>query len=262
MQIRKIAERLSRGITLKRTLPFVYGGARFFGSPGCALKYWHYSTAAIDKPLLESARATVGVGDVVWDIGANAGLFAFAAAGLAGPAGHVYAIEPDVVLQTLLRRSARIAQKAAPVTVVGVAVSDSVQLSRFAIAERGRASNHLEGFGCQETGGVRETQVVLTVSLDWLAGPGQLPAPKVLKIDTEGAEMDVLNGGRELLTRFRPKVLCEVTPRNAEAAAALFAECGYRLFNADKPFDQRTALTQAAWNTLAIPAETAARVAA
>jgi FkbM family methyltransferase len=255
--IRHIIERASRGIAFKRTLPFVYGGAQFFGSPGCALRYWSPNTAAIDKPLLEAARATVRPGDVVWDVGANAGLFSFAAAGLAGPQGAVYAIEPDTVLIALLRRSAAIKQAVAPVVVVGVAVSDRPKLSRFAIAERGRCSNHLEGYGAGSSGGVRETQIVSTVSLDWLVGSGNLLVPQVVKIDCEGAEMEVLAGGRELLTRFRPRVLCEVMPNNSEAASALFSECGYRMYDADKPHDSRTALTRAPWNTLAVSAHAA-----
>jgi FkbM family methyltransferase len=259
--IRHLIERASRGISFKRTLPFVYGGAQFYGSPDCALRYWSMSTTAIDKPLLESARATVCPGDVVWDVGANAGLFAFAAAGLAGPTGLVYAIEPDGILQALLRRSARIEQKVAPVTVVGVAVSDRPQLSRFAIAERGRAANHLEGCGLSQAGGVRETQVVSTVSLDWLAGPGELTPPHVLKIDTEGHELQVLLGGQDLLKRCRPRLICEVAAENSEAVSSLLAECGYRLYDADKPFDRRSPLDRAPWNTLAVPVE-AARSAA
>ena len=37
-------------------------------------------------------------GDVVWDIGANVGLFAFAAANRAGSSGQVIAVEPDLWL--------------------------------------------------------------------------------------------------------------------------------------------------------------------
>ena len=65
-------------------------------TPESGLSYWFGFKFATG--LLMNASETVKPGDVVWDVGANMGLFSFAAAGLAGPAGHVYAFEPDTAL--------------------------------------------------------------------------------------------------------------------------------------------------------------------
>jgi FkbM family methyltransferase len=63
------------------------------------------------------AAETVGPGNTVWDIGANLGLFGFAAAVAAGPSGRVLAVEPDTALAGLLRRSAAVNREHAPVDV-------------------------------------------------------------------------------------------------------------------------------------------------
>ena len=56
--------------------------------------------------LFRMVRELVMSGSVVWDVGANVGLFSFSEAALAGP-GFVLAIEPHVWLAHLLVRSAQ-----------------------------------------------------------------------------------------------------------------------------------------------------------
>src|SRR5262249_37577808 len=139
-------------------------------------------------------------GKVVWDIGANSGIFAFAAANLTGSSGSVVAFEPDTWLVQLLRRSARIQRDAGPVQVVAAAVAKDCDLRTFNIAQRSRAANFLDGYDTvarsRQTGGVAERHTVVTLTLDWLAE--RLPAPDVIKIDVEGAELEVLQGGERL----------------------------------------------------------------
>ncbi len=88
------------------------------------------------------AKELIVPGAVVWDIGANVGIFSFAAAGLAGPEGRVFAVEPDTYLVGVLRHSARLENShAAPVNVIPCAVSDAFSVATFHIARRARASN-------------------------------------------------------------------------------------------------------------------------
>src|SRR5262249_40377818 len=95
--LKTIAERLSRGVELKRRLPIDFGGNTIYVSPHIGgLRYWRHDLRKIDPRLLEAIRRLVKPGAVVWDIGANLGLFAFAAAALAGPKGYVLAVEADI----------------------------------------------------------------------------------------------------------------------------------------------------------------------
>src|ERR1019366_8153086 len=70
------------------------------------LKYLRPRLGGINPILLGLVEEVVSPGDVIWDIGANLGLFTFAAAVAAGGNGHVLAIEPDALLVGMLRRSA------------------------------------------------------------------------------------------------------------------------------------------------------------
>jgi hypothetical protein len=129
------------------------------------------------------------------------------------------------------------------------AVADDTGVSRFNIARRNRATSHLDGFGTTQTGGIRITELVPTVTLDWLAE--RFPAPGVIKIDVEGAESKVLAGGAAVL-RSRPTIICEVADTNSVALGELLANHGYTVYDGHQFGDQRTPLTAAPWNTLAI----------
>lgn len=202
------------------------------------------------------ARKLVKPGTVVWDVGANLGLFAFSAAAQAGPTGLVLAIEPDIWLAGLMNRSSReIACKklpAAPVKILCASVSSAVRLGELEIAERARASNHLSGIsGSSQTGGNRHLQPTVSLSLDFLLN--SFPAPQVLKIDVESHEGEVLRGASGMLSTIRPVIWCEVDPMNSEAVTDVFQQNEYRMFGA--ALTPPPVIKRAWWNTLAVPGE-------
>lgn len=252
--IRSLLERLSRGRVLRRQLPAAHGGHSLYVSPDAAMRLWQRDLGAVDPFLLGMAARLVRPGMTVWDVGANVGLFAFAAAFAAGPAGRVLAVEADGWLAELLRRSARAAPAAyAPVEVLAAAVSDVPGSVEFCIARRGRAGNHLSSVpGSTQTGGTREVRQVAAVTLDGLLD--RFPAPQVLKIDTEGAELLCLRGAERLLAEVRPLLLCEIGGENAPGAGDLLRGHGYTLFDA-AAYPDGPPIDQPAWNTLALPGE-------
>jgi FkbM family methyltransferase len=248
---------MSRGVVLRRRLPREFQKLLLYVSPEASLRYWRTNLATVDPMLFDMAREMVKAGHVVWDVGANVGLFSFCASALAGPSGSVLAIEPDLWLAHLLQRSARRLSRGdrrtvAPVTVVCAAVADQSGMSEFHIAERGRAANHLDGVqGSSQVGGSRYSQKTITVSLDFLLN--HFPPPSVLKIDAEAAEVKILRGSATLLRTARPIIWCEVSPENSEAVAQLLHEHRYEIYAAALPPTERTALRRASWNTLAVP---------
>jgi FkbM family methyltransferase len=256
--LRRLAEGLSRGVVLRRHLPRDFQRLPLYVTPEASLRHWA-GLSSVDRHLLRMARELVRPGAVVWDVGANVGLFAFSAAAMAGPSGLVLAIEPDIWLAHLMDRSSReIAQKklpAAPVRVLCASVSNELRVSELEIAERARASNHLHGIsGSTQTGGHRHLQPTVSVALDLLLD--FFPAPNVLKIDVESHEAEVLHGAARLLESARPVIWCEVDPKNAEAVSKLLHEKNYQLFGAAN--DPHPPILRAWWNTLAVPLEKAA----
>jgi hypothetical protein len=149
---RKVVERLTRRLVVKRRLPKDFGGTQIYVAADAALGYLKPTLPGQD--LFRIAREFIQPGARVWNVGANVGLFAFAAGSLAGPDGEVVAIEADVWLASLLERSRDLPGNGRMnVNVLPAAASNDVGISRFLIANRGRASNTLEQSGFRRQAG-------------------------------------------------------------------------------------------------------------
>jgi FkbM family methyltransferase len=208
--------------------------------------------ANVDPILLSHVQDFVQEGQVVWDVGANVGLFSVAAAAFAGPRGAVIAIEPDAWLVQLLRRTVRLqAGTSAPITVVPCGVANAAGLRTFCISKRSRSSNYLAEYGHSQTGGEVERQTIVTMALDDLLR--WLPPPKIVKVDVEGAEGEVLAGAARLLEIHRPIFLLEVGDPATEEVTVLLKRRGYRLMNGEHSGPNREFIDRAAWSTIAIP---------
>jgi FkbM family methyltransferase len=245
---RRIAERLARGLVVRRRLPAGFGPGRVLVSPDSMLRVMSPDLAAADPLLFAFARRFVTPGMAVWDIGANLGLFGFAAAWMAGPAGRVLLVEPDPWLCGLLQRSARglAGRGYAPTLPACCAVVGEAGPVELHIAARGRASNAVGAFGRSQMGGVRDRLVTGGVTLDQLLA-ASFP-PGLVKIDIEGAEVEALRGAAALL-RTRPVILAEVGREGAEEATAILRAAGYRLHDSSlRPVDR------CVWATVALPA--------
>ncbi len=250
--IRTLLERFSRKMVFRRRMPARLGGDPVLVSPDSALSFWRRNLELNARMLFDFAEEFIKPGHVVWDVGANVGMFTFASSFRAGASGRVVAIEADLFLADLLRQSASLASPGrAKVVVLPVAVSDSLGIAEFHIAKRGRSANYLAlSLGSSQTGGVRETVSVMTVTLDWLME--RLPLPNILKIDVEGAEALVLTGANTLISKARPVILCEIRESLADTCSSFFKSHGYKLYD----FENRShgPLERAAFNTLAVTA--------
>lgn len=231
---REVLTTLSQGIVLRRHLPREFSRAPMFVSPGSALGYWRRNIGRVDPFLLSMVRELVRPKTIVWDIGANVGLFSFAAAALGA---EVVAVEADIWLANLMQRSALLNKL--KVTVIPSAVSDRVGISKLHISDCGRASNSLTGGGASQT--------VLTLTLDWLLD--HFAPPEVLKIDVEGMEYAVLNGARKVL-QLRPLIFCEVNDYHEEIGN-LLRTANYKFYAARA--GKRQPLDRPSRDTLAIP---------
>lgn len=253
--LRTLAEKLSRNRVLLRHLPRDFNSAPIYVSPDASLHHWKLR---LDSDLFDLARQFVHPGDTIWDIGANVGLFTIAAAQKAGPQGSIVAIEPDLWLAALLQRTVALQPSTtSPIHILPVAVTNALGLQTLHIANRNRNSNHLASVAeHSQAGGTRETHQVLCITLDWLlehkpehASP-QKP-PSLIKIDIEGAEIDLFHGAHRLLTEVRPILMCESQHRNRPEVTTILRQYNYKLYDWDT--NPCVEVQTAAFNTLAIP---------
>ena len=89
--LRRMIEDVTRDWVIRRRLPADFLRASIHVSPSAGLRYLYRSMEDIDSVLLSLVKEFVKPGAVVWDVGANVGLFSFAAASLAGPQGQIIA---------------------------------------------------------------------------------------------------------------------------------------------------------------------------
>lgn len=214
--LRSFIEKTFRNVSFGRKLP---NGARIIVTPDAALQYFKTGFAGELDGL---AKRWVNSDSVVWDIGANCGVLAFSCL----HAKEVVAVEPDPYLTHLLLRTN--SYHDCKVQIIHCAVSDRVGLAQFTIASRGRASNYLsDAKGRTQAGGERYRFVTPTTTLDQML---EIAAgPTFLKIDVEGAEVDVLRGAEKILSDHRPVIHIEVGKSYEEECRAILEKAGYKI---------------------------------
>ena len=174
----------------------------------------------------------VGSGDVVYDIGANVGPYALIAAGLVGPTGTVVAFEPAP--STLASLSANlVANSAENVVVMPHALSDqSGEMVLSLSSMDAGAGVHYLGDSPRGPYGTKAIarQRVVAWRLDELVGVTSLPKPSHIKIDVDGAELDVLRGAGALLEEQALRtLLVEMEGELVDPVTALLDEHGFAL---------------------------------
>jgi FkbM family methyltransferase len=147
----------------------------------------------------------VSVGSTVVDVGANIGYNTLHAARLAGRRGRVLAIEPTPDNLAVLRRNVTAAD-VLNVTIEPVAAGSARGTRDLFVRGAVSAVNSLFPLSCYAS--VTDILQVPVVPLDELVDG----AVDVVKIDVEGAELDVLEGMSRLLRRPHVVLIVEWHP--------------------------------------------------
>lgn len=181
-----------------------------------------------EKGSFEMLDRIIKPGQIVYDIGANVGLYALQLARMVKPTGHVYCFDANPVCVYFLQ--ANLAYNGIRnVDILPVAVAEQAKTCRFNL----QYSNSHLGMGSEsEFWGEKPGQVVdmNAASIDRMIADLKLPDPDVLKIDVEGAEAKVIRGMQHLLARKKPKVVIELHgPDAAKATSKQLVAHGYRL---------------------------------
>ncbi|QRF75009.1 Hexuronic acid methyltransferase AglP [Thermoplasmatales archaeon] len=143
--------------------------------------------------------------DVILDVGAQFGDYALLCSNYAG-SKEVISLEPLKDNFNILLKNLRI-NAAKNVDAYNYAASSS----------NGKTKLHISGnMGAKIGGG--KIEEVSTVTLDSFYDKG----PTLMKIDVEGFELDVLNGAKQILKDFRPRIILETHSRVLKNASIKF----------------------------------------
>jgi FkbM family methyltransferase len=152
------------------------------------------------------------------DIGSNIGFFALIAARLVGSGGRVFAIEPVPKNVHCILHNAKV-NGFQNIRTIEAAVGRTEGWAELLLARHsgGAALAHTES----PADLVGSLKVQIT-TVDRLVAIGRIEPPNVVKIDVEGAELDVLEGMRATLSAHAPRIVFEVDAASDELAEARF----------------------------------------
>jgi FkbM family methyltransferase len=250
---RRIAFKALDSLYFCRKVKTSDGVCEMYVSPNSGLKFLRPFRMHIDRVHLRFIHDWVNPDGVVWDVGANLGLFAFPAA-LKASSGRVYGFEPDVDLAANLLRSLRRSRnQQLNLTLFCLALSNIDSTATFQVSKFSRAMNKLEDVGKWRDAQVvtKELRTVATMRIDTLSQ--SLVPPTALKIDVEGAEMLVLEGGEETISKYRPAILIEGPHELWGQMRSFFRKHDYLLF--DGTAQHPVPLDGPVWDTIAVPIE-------
>jgi FkbM family methyltransferase len=196
----------------------------------------------VEPEVQQALTRLLAEGDVMYDIGASAGFFSLLGARLVGPTGRVYAFEPVPEVADALRHNAEI-NRLDQVAVKQIALSSHSGQAVLVLVPTN--SWRLEEFGAPEHR--RRSLSVQLATVDELVAAGELEPPSLVKIDVDGAELEVIRGMEATLRRHRPVVVCELHDTNREFVA-LMRSNGYTV----QPLEGDEAVETAHWNVHAL----------
>ncbi|HEY9769101.1 MAG TPA: FkbM family methyltransferase [Coleofasciculaceae cyanobacterium] len=145
-------------------------------------------------------------GDVFYDIGANVGFFSIIAAKLVGNTGKVYAFEPGEGNANSIRHNARL-NDFNQIEVIEKAVSNTSGEGQLLLAKY--SGGHALATADAPPDLAGEVTIDL-VSIDDLIAQNRITPPNFVKVDVEGAELDVLKGMSETIKTYQPTIIYEV----------------------------------------------------
>jgi FkbM family methyltransferase len=159
--------------------------------------------------------------DLIFDIGANVGAYCVPI-GRRFPGARIVAFEP-IPLNAALIEVSLLANRIANVDVVRACVTDTPGSVEFSVSEDSAYSSIVPTHRKPEAARI----VCRSVSLDAFMRERDLPAPDVVKIDVEGAELQVLQGAQAMFGsgEKRPRLaMIELFDKNLQAFGTSIAQ--------------------------------------
>ncbi len=234
----------NRDLTIMRGV----GAGLRFNTVGSAVSF----VMGTHDPVTQVAlKSLLQPGMTFYDVGANVGFFSVIAARLVGAGGRVVAFEPLPVNARAIRHNAQL-NGFTHIDAREQALGGSDGEASFMLSAE-PTWGKLTSVGKAPDQHTGET-VVAVRRLDGLIEQEGLPPPDVMKIDVEGAELEMLAGAERTLRARRPVILMELHGTNREVAEKL-AALNYTAAVLGAPGDIATAHWNA--NIIAAPAERA-----
>jgi FkbM family methyltransferase len=183
------------------------------GTRPVRLRYVHSRNSVVryDALQVQLLSSHLAEGDTAIDIGAHCGQYSILMAAMCGRTGHVVAFEPDPYAREVLMKNLALNPGIKQPVVEVYAISDGKgEASLYSCGGNSNSSLVRSSLGFSAADRAEEIRVT-TVSLDSYLLERNLPEPRWVKIDTEGAEIRILKGAKQLLSG-NANIVCELHP--------------------------------------------------
>jgi len=171
--------------------------------------WWsRYYESDYEKDNYEFLQQQVKPGMQILDIGAHIGLFSATASQLTGPVGKIICFEPTPGTYSVLLETLRL-NKCTNVTAVQAAVSDKEGEAVFYVSNIAACNSNSLVKNKDEK--ELSAYPVKLVTIDSIVS-GYSMQPSLIKIDAEGAELDVLKGGVQTFKKYKPVLILGLHP--------------------------------------------------
>lgn len=145
------------------------------------------------KWMTEIIHACITPGEIAVDVSAHTGLWTLPLAKRILSAGHVYAFEPEPATFSALNRNVKL-NHLTNVTTFPFALTDRESDRLFYIRQNTELHSFFDVTVEPYNQALEKSIVVKTHRLDTLVSQGLIRPPTFVKIDVEGAELEVLKG--------------------------------------------------------------------
>ncbi len=182
------------------------GGTKYMLDPRNKLEREMFYLNSYDRSETQLLRGIVKPGWVVLDVGSNFGYYALLFANLVGAQGCVHSFEPDSSNYGRLTRNIEV-NGLTNIRTFQVGVGDRCGEASLILPPSGNPAEIRLGSGSEQG-----SKSVSVTTLDHHVDAEKLERVDFIKLDVEGFELRVLQGGKKTLRRFRPKMMIETHP--------------------------------------------------
>ncbi len=217
----------------ERTQAVTHGGVRLLFAVPNAQNQFRADSFSVKEPETLDWIDTLPTGAILWDIGANVGIYSCYAA--AARSARVFSFEPSVFNLELLARNAFLNGLTGRITLIPLPLSDTLGVSSLHMTNTewgGALSTFGQSYG--HDGKPLDQHFVfstLGLSMDTAAALLGIPMPQYIKLDVDGIEHLILSGGANVL-RHADSVLIEINDdfqQQADDARRYLTDAGYEL---------------------------------
>ncbi len=204
---------------LQNNTPYVYKGKfdiLYNVDPLSMLDYAVTQQGIWNEFLIMILQKILPKNSTLFDVGANIGLFTLHFAKLLASEGMVYSFEPNIQIKSKLLNNIKL-NNLKNIVVEEYALQNNHQILtqefyiRQSFQEDGRINYGISTLRKNPFHN-KSKQIVKTTTLDNYVKKHKISDIDLLKIDTEGADSDILFGGEKCVDEYRPIIIYEYSP--------------------------------------------------